>query len=78
MEGQAMLNTEPIVELSLSNNHRLLFHRLPRQGTIYVELQRPTNQKDGHGYGWVAGATLEGPDLQKFCEEIGTLHLQEA
>jgi len=65
-----MQNAEPIVELSLSNNHKLLFHRLPHLGTVYVELQRPTNQKDGHGYGWIAGATLQGEELAQFITRL--------
>ena len=68
-----MSNSERLAEFELSNNYRRKFTYLQNQRSVYLELQKPTNQKDGHGYSWAAGLTLSGADLQQFITAIAAL-----
>jgi hypothetical protein len=72
-----MLNSTEIAELRLSGNRLLKFHYHPRNGSLFVELQAPTTKRDGHGFGFVDGVTLQGPELAAFAEAIGALQEPE-
>jgi hypothetical protein len=77
MEGVKMLNSREIVEIRLSGNHVLKFHWQPRNNSLFVELQAPTTQRDGHGFGFVDGLNLQGAELRAFTEAIAGLQEPE-
>jgi hypothetical protein len=62
---------KPAAELRLTNNHKLKFHWHAAKRALFVELQRPTTDKNGHGWGFVDGVTLQAEDLAALIQAIG-------
>jgi hypothetical protein len=68
-----MQNTEPLAEIKLAGNRLLKFYHHLKSNSLFIELQAPTTQRDGHGFGFLDGVTLQGAELQAFTEAIGAL-----
>ena len=57
------------MEIHLNDNSRLRFERT-QTGTLYVELLRPGNLRDGHGYLVTATAFICGQELADLVTAI--------
>ena len=68
-----MQKAEVLSEIKLSGSHRVIFTWHPCTHALYLELQGATTKKDGHGFCWLDGATLQGAELQAFVEAIMAL-----
>jgi hypothetical protein len=60
-------------EVRLSDNSRLRLHYNPTACTLSVELWRPGQLPDGHGFLYAVSALLSGEELEKFVRAVGRL-----
>ena len=57
------------MEITLHDNSKLAFTRV-RPGLLSVELYRPGNLKDGHGWLLHGSTLLEGEELREFLAAL--------